>query len=175
MFLIPGFLISAITFPGVIIHEFAHLLFCRWRHVAVFKVCYFRFGNPAGYVMHEPSENTLSQVLISVGPFFINSILGVIIATPGASAVMNFDSKNRFDQFLMWLGLSIAMHAFPSKGDAQSMWEHVKHQRLFTRLLVMPIMGLIYIGSFGSIIWLDLFYGLAIGIFIPQFILSHLA
>lgn len=47
MFFIPGQLIAALTFPGVIVHEMAHQLFCRLFRVAVLDVCYFRFG-PAG-------------------------------------------------------------------------------------------------------------------------------
>lgn len=54
MFFIPGELISILTFPGIIVHEFAHMLFCRIRKVAVFDACYFRVGNPAGFVIkHE--------------------------------------------------------------------------------------------------------------------------
>lgn len=51
--IIPGFLISILTFPGVIVHEIAHQLFCRICGVAVLDVCYFKAGNPAGYVVHE--------------------------------------------------------------------------------------------------------------------------
>lgn len=40
--IIPGFLISIATFPGVIVHEAAHQLFCRLTKVAVLDVCYFR-------------------------------------------------------------------------------------------------------------------------------------
>ena len=46
---IPGLLIALATFPGVIVHEAAHMLFCRLRGVAIFKVCFFRVGNPAGH------------------------------------------------------------------------------------------------------------------------------
>ena len=53
MFIIPGVLVSAVTFPGVVVHEAAHMLFCRIRGVAVLDVCFFRFGNPAGYVVHD--------------------------------------------------------------------------------------------------------------------------
>jgi hypothetical protein len=48
MFFIPGQLISLLSFPGIIVHEFAHLIFCRLRKVAILDVCYFRFDNPAG-------------------------------------------------------------------------------------------------------------------------------
>jgi hypothetical protein len=52
MFFIPGPVIAAITFPGVILHETAHLFFCKLFKLQVYNVCYFRFGNPAGFVLH---------------------------------------------------------------------------------------------------------------------------
>ena len=51
--IIPGFLISLVTFPGVIVHELAHVVFCRLTKTPILSVCYFRLGNPAGYVIHE--------------------------------------------------------------------------------------------------------------------------
>ena len=51
MFFIPGFLIAIVTFPGVIVHEAAHLFFCRWFKLEVYDVCFFRVGNPSGYVI----------------------------------------------------------------------------------------------------------------------------
>ena len=41
MIIIPGWLIGLVTFPGVIVHEAAHLFFCKLRRVAVFDVCFF--------------------------------------------------------------------------------------------------------------------------------------
>lgn len=55
--MIPGIVISVLTFPGVIVHEAANLLFCRFAGLAVFDVRYFRFGNPAGYVLHETTSD----------------------------------------------------------------------------------------------------------------------
>ncbi len=69
MFFIPGQLISIITFPGVIVHEYAHQLFCKITKTVVLDVCYFRVGNPAGYVVHENPRKLSSHLLIDIGPF----------------------------------------------------------------------------------------------------------
>ena len=69
MFFIPGFLIALVTFPGVIVHEMAHQLFCRLFRVAVLDVCYFRLGNPSGYVLHESPRTTAQHLVIGIGPF----------------------------------------------------------------------------------------------------------
>lgn len=88
----------------------------------VFEVCYFRFENPAGYVVHEKPKEAYKNILIGVGPFFVNTILGGLIAAGGSIPVLKFNTGNILDLFLMWLGVSIAMHAFPSVVDARQIW-----------------------------------------------------
>ena len=90
--LIPGWFISIVTFPGVIVHEAAHMLFCRLRRVAVLDVCFFRTGNPAGYVLHEPVADFNTQFLICVGPFIVNSLLCFLICFPAFVPVRVFGS-----------------------------------------------------------------------------------
>ena len=78
MFFIPGPVIAALTFPGVIIHEAGHLFFCRLFKLQVFDVCFFRFGNPAGYVVHQEIHDFRAQFFVSMGPFFANTLLCAI-------------------------------------------------------------------------------------------------
>jgi len=177
MFFIPGSLISAITFPGVVIHELAHQLFCRFFNIPVFEVCYFRFGNPAGYVIHGESENWVHQVLVSAGPFFINSLLGALLTFPSALRIFEFNGATTpIDGVLMWFGISIAMHSIPSTGDAKSMWAAVSGKRvpIIAKLCVSPVVGLIFILSVGSVLWLDLLYGVAVSLALPKLIVAVL-
>jgi hypothetical protein len=175
--IIPGFLISIATFPGVIVHEMAHQLFCRWQRVAVFDVCYFRVGNPAGYVIHEIPPTAFQQLLIGIGPFFVNTILGAVIAFPGAIPALKFESGDLLDYFFIWLGVSIAMHSFPSTGDAKGIWQALRSKEVpwITRLIAAPIVLLIYVGAIGSFIWLDLIYGAAVALALPNLISSLFA
>ncbi|AEW02895.1 hypothetical protein A4D02_02590 [Niastella koreensis] len=172
---IPGPVISAITFPGVIVHELAHQLFCRLYKVPVFKVVYFQFGNPAGYVLHEAPANKWQSIMISIGPFFLNTILGALIALPAALSTYNIDHSGFLEYLLMYLGVSIAMHAFPSTGDASSIWRALndKDTNLFVKAVGFPIVGLIYLGAIGSFFWLDLLYGIGVAIELPKLIISH--
>jgi len=171
---VPGFLITLITFPGVIVHELAHQLFCRWYKVPVFEVVYFRTGNPAGYVLHEKPQNKWQSLMISIGPFFLNTIIGALIALPAALPVFTFENANLFHYLLIYLGVSIAMHAFPSTGDANAILETLKDREtsLLTKIAGYPLIGLIYIGSIGSFIWLDLVYGIAIAVGLPKLIIA---
>jgi hypothetical protein len=173
---IPGILITFITFPGVIVHELAHQLFCRWFKVPVFEVCYFRFENPAGYVIHEKARTTMQAVLISAGPFFLNTILGFLIALPVALQ-FKLDAMNPLDYILLYLGVSIAMHAFPSTGDAASLKASVANDENASRLskiFIMPIVGFIYLGAFGSFFWLDFLYGFGVAVGLPWLLVSLL-
>ena len=173
MFLIPGQFISILTFPGIIVHEFAHMFFCRLRKVAVFEACYFQVGDPAGYVVHENTSNFTTTFLVSMGPFFVNTLLCLIICLPAYMPMTFFDLDNPLSYFLMWLGVSIGMHAIPSNQDANNVYEQAKEKikdKNLLALLSFPLVGLIYLFNILRIIWADLFYGIAIGVWIPKLI-----
>lgn len=173
---IPGIFIAAITFPGVIVHEMAHQLFCRLCRVAVMDVCYFRFGNPAGYVLHEHPRSPYQHLLIGVGPFLLNTVVGAAIAFPAVTPVLKFGAGDPLDLFLVWLGVSIAMHAFPSTGDAASLQQSLRaHPSFLFRLVLMPIVVLIYLGAIGSMFWLDAIWGVSVAVLLPTLLISHLA
>ncbi len=126
---IPGLLISAITFPGIIVHELGHELACKLTKTPVYDVCYFRFGNPSGYVVHEPNPNLHKNMFISLGPFFLNTILGILLTLPVSINIITLENSDVFDLILFWLGLSVLMHAFPSSGDAKNMFKRLKQNK----------------------------------------------
>lgn len=167
---IPGEIISLLTFPGVIVHEAAHQLFCRVSKLAIFDVCYFRWGNPAGYVVHEATPDFHKNFLVSMGPFFINSLLCVLFCSAAFIPVWELDVFDPLAYFFYWLGLSIGMHAFPSTHDLQGMWKVMPEaaKRLNVLAIVSyPIVGILYVLNFARVIWADLGYGIAIGILAP--------
>jgi len=154
-----GWLIAILTFPGIIVHEWAHKFFCSRARVPVYKTCYFRLGNPAGYVVHGPADSYAKAFLIDVAPFIVNTSIALIIflvainASPGITTYL-----------LYWLGISIAMHSFPSGGDADSLWHHTtiawRHNPLI--LLGFPVVGLIKLANILRLIWFDLLYAIAL-------------
>ena len=167
-----GLVISIVTFPGIVVHEFAHQIFCRLLRIPVFRVVYFRVGNPCGYVEHEASQDPLKVFLTSTGPFFIHPLLGILLLTPVAVPVLKFrEYADPLNLPLVWLGFSILMHAFPSTGDAGNMVEQIlknKNVGILPRILSAPVIVLIYLGAFGSIFWLDLVYAAAVAMLIPN-------
>ena len=114
--------------------------------------------------------------MISIGPFIINTVLGFIIAFP-AALQYKFNAATPLDYVLLYLGVSIAMHSFPSTGDAQSLWGQVSSDEtpMLTKILVAPIVGIIYLGALGSFFWLDAIYGVAVAVGLPWLIVRGIA
>jgi len=154
----------------------------------VYEVKYFQVKKPYGYVVYEPSDSPLTNFIISIGPFIINTLLGALILLPASielsvfgvlSGIQNsnitFGDVLRFLPTLVscWLGISIIMHAFPSIGDAEVLVSTIlknKEVNLFIRIMIAPVVGFIYLGAIGSIVWLDLGYALLVAFFMPKII-----
>lgn len=177
--MIPGFIISIITFPGVIVHELAHQICCRLCRVPVYEVKYFRLKNPCGYVIHEAVTNPWKNLCMALGPFFFNTIIGMLITfTPafclwgdGEMIYRNNILMQTLNLLLYWLGLSILMHAFPSTGDAKALIQSVlknKEVGIGAKIITAPFIGLIYLGAIGSVLWLDLVYGIVMSMLLPN-------
>lgn len=178
MLMIPGIIISVLTFPGVMVHEFAHHLFCRIRKVPVYEAVYFQLDwNVQGYVSHGKPKDFASTLLISAGPLFVNTILCMAICFPAALPYYYFGESSILTYFLLWLGVSIGMHAFPSNADAQHIWEMAKKEvgkRNPLAIISFPIVGLIYIANALSVLWFDAIYGFFIGIMLPAALFNFL-
>ncbi|MGB8451671.1 MAG: metalloprotease family protein [Anaerocolumna sp.] len=174
--LIPGILISIITFPGVIIHELAHQIFCYICGLQVYEVKYFQFKNPNGYVVHEATDHPGKVFLTSMGPFFINTLLGLLIMLPASIELIAFeDYGNMLNLILGWLGFSILMHSFPSTGDANVMVNQILKNRnvsIIAKILSAPFIALVYIGAIGSVFWLDAIYAAAVAMLIPNLLVN---
>jgi hypothetical protein len=166
---VAGLIITCLTFPGVVVHEFAHALFCQITGTRIVKVCLFRFGNPAGYVLHERPPSTWRHILIGIGPLFVNTLLGLglgVVALPLAGSP---DGPAGY-LLLLWLAVSVAMHSFPSTGDAKAIWGAVwrRDAPLLAKLVGTPLVAVIYAGAVGSFFWLDLAYGVAVAVAVPR-------
>jgi hypothetical protein len=178
MFFIPGFLIAAVTCPGVIIHEAGHLFFCKLFKLQVYGVCFFRFGNPAGYVIHERTDNFTALFFVSMGPFFANTLLCVIFCTAAFLPVWELKVDDLLAYFFYWLGLSIGMHAFPSKEDLSNIWELAPERAKRGNILAIisyPLAAVLIVLNYARIVWADLGYGIAVGILGPIALFRALA
>jgi len=147
-------LLSYVTFPGVVIHEFAHAWACRRMGVRVIKVCYLRLGNPPGYVLHERPATALKHIVIATAPLFVATFLSLVISCAAGVFFVSHavdDSHGAILAVSLWLSFSFALHAFPSGGDVDALWSDVKnpHVGLAAKLLLVPVVGLIRLAGFG--------------------------
>lgn len=106
-----------------------------------------------------------------MGPFFVNTILCLLICLPAFIPVKFFNIAHPLSYFLIWLGVSIGMHAIPSNQDAKNVYDQAKEsikQKNILAIVSFPIIGLIYVFNILRIVWADVIYGVAIGIGIPS-------
>ncbi len=178
MFFIPGPVISVLTFPGVIVHEAAHFLFCRIFRLAVLDVKFFRFGNPAGYVIHERTPNFTAMFFVAMGPFFINTLLCAVFCSAAFAPVWELEIFDPLAYFFYWLGLSIGMQAFPSTGDLKNLWQTAPAEARrgnVLAILSLPLIVILYPLNYLRMVWADLGYGIAVGVLAPLALLKALA
>ena len=150
--------ISAVTFPGVIFHELGHRIFCDLSGVKVLKACYFRFGNPAGYIVHEKPKGFTASFFIATGPFITGSLFALLFYRMG-----QYYSSDMFWQVLFyWLGFSVAVNCFPSNTDAKSLLRdcnrHIRHN-LFA-IFGYPFVVLIFLANSLYAVFFDVLYAL---------------
>jgi hypothetical protein len=157
--MIPGWFIAAVTFPGIILHEWAHKFFCERTGVPVYEVMYFQFGeSPAGYVRHGPPTSASQHLLISLGPLFINTVACFVIAVFAGQA----KSGSILNAGLLWLAVSAGMHAFPSGPDidaavqgARQFWVAGKRALFY---LTYPFLALLHVANALRFFWFDAIY-----------------
>ena len=154
-----GWLIAILTFPGIIVHEWAHKFFCDRANVPIYKTCYFRLGNPAGYVIHGPVDSYGKAFLIDIAPFIINTLIAFLIFSVAVNVPLGIPTY-----LLYWLGISIAMHSFPSSRDADNLWSYSKTAWKANPLVLLgfPVVGLIKLAGILNRIWFDLLYAIAL-------------
>ena len=172
MFFIPGWLIAAVTFPGVIVHEAAHKFFCDLVGVPVYKVAYFRLaGKPAGYVLHGPAPSLGAAFLITIGPLIINTLLCAVISFSAIVPIfiLGQTTPSPVSMALLWVGISIGMHAIPSSQDTQNFTEQVErdHGKGVLFFLAMIFHGIFIVTNFLRIVWIDLIYAGLTAMFLP--------
>ncbi|WP_254521423.1 metalloprotease family protein [Natrinema caseinilyticum] len=167
------FAIRLFSVPGVIVHEFAHKWACGLVGVTVLEVVYFRFGDPPGYVRHVQPDRYREAFVVSVAPFLVNTgsafclflgLAALLETTGGIRSATN--GQLAIAVVLCWFALSIGMYAFPSTGDANSLWNRSRTEwrRSPTVLLGVPVVVVIYVANLLSRLWADALYALGIGV-----------
>ena len=154
-------LITVLLAPGILAHEYGHVLGCRLWSVDVHTMPTLNpFGDDA-YVEHEPVESFSADVTIAIGPLVGNTVLG--LAAFSLAAASNY---TLLTLPALWLGGCFALTAFPSRSDTSTLLETVRSLSVWTRpagyLLAWPLRGFTAIplaGGVAGYLWMVLLYG----------------
>ena len=171
---------SVFYMPGVIIHELSHHFFCIIFSSKVTDFCYYNLRDSTGYVIHERPKYLYQDVLIATAPFFLNSLLGGLVAYPtivNKLSTLGLVSLNWQDFLRIIFAISIGMKAIPSKGDGLSILNYVSNSncnfllKLFYLLIITPLVLIILLINIGSYyLKIDLLYGVCVCFLGPKLI-----
>ena len=78
---------------------------------------------------------------------------------------------------LMWLGISIGAHAFPSNHDAKNVWNMAKVAAKEGNLLAVlsfPIVVVLFVANVLRFFWADVIYAYGVGVVLPGMLLKSL-
>lgn len=169
-------IMSYLTFPGIVAHEYAHAWACRRLGIRVHQVCYLRLGNPMGYVLHEAPAYAFQHTMVAVAPFFVSTLFALCFSLGGcllARSPFFPEMRELLALGTLWLGFSCALHAFPSSGDGDSLWQDVRRPdvSLLAKLLLVPVVGMIRLGQVGMRLWLDALFALCVVALPPALLL----
>lgn len=121
----------AVTCVGQILHEYAHKRACDNLGIPVEKVCYFQFDAPPGYVVYQLPRYYGHAIGIALAPLFSNTLLACVLLVGVIGGLDVWGLPPISSEYLWtwvgfvgasWIGLSCAMHAVPSRPDADLAW-----------------------------------------------------
>jgi hypothetical protein len=110
-----------IFFPGMIFHEFSHLIACFLVGVKVKKVKFL--GLNEAYVVHE-QPNALKSIVITLAPFILGNFIAFYLFSFSFSLLFASDFLGFF---FLWLAFSLAHYSFPSNQDAKNTFNSFKN------------------------------------------------
>jgi hypothetical protein len=159
--MIPGVLISILTFPGVILHEFAHKFFCDRFGVKVHEVSYFNVSG-GGHVIHDRTDDFNAIFWISTGPLIINSLTAILLA----SIASNLSGEEGIYLLLLWLAVSFGAHSLPSNQDTSNVLDAskqiIKTGGSLLHYLSFPFVWFFALANLLRFFWIDFIWAIVL-------------
>lgn len=161
--------VAWITFPGVMVRVLGRRFICKSLGVEVSEAKLFQFRRPFGYVTYAPPASIWATLAIIIGPFFINTLLGLLVGFAAVWAEGDNDVRLLAQLFLIWLGVAIAKHAFAQHEEGPILRAALKTPGTpgLAKFIGYPTVVLIYGGWVASILFVDVLYGAFIAFAIP--------
>jgi hypothetical protein len=120
---------------------------------------------------HGEAKSLKKAFLIAIGPLIVNSILCIVLTFPAVFPILILEAQeyNWVFMFLMWVGFSIGMHAFPSNHDMETFVQQVESVKQGGLLLVAAkiFAGFLKLANALSFFWFDALYAVGISMIFP--------
>ena len=162
--------LTILTFPGVVAHEYAHKRFAERYNMPIEEVSYFQLDDDGkyGYVKHGVSKRFTHNFFIAFAPLLLNSLfaflsfltIAAIHVESGLPTLRWPPSRLAVGTVLIgWFGVSCALHAIPSDGDADNVLNNVKRQWYNPlAILSIPFVLVIKLVNRLNVLGLDIVY-----------------
>ncbi len=111
---------NLIFFPGMIFHEFSHMLACFLVGVKVRKVKFF--GLNEAYVIHE-NPDAVKSIIITLAPFILGNWIALYFLS---ASFKQLAFLNPVGFIFLWLGFSLVHYSFPSFQDTKNTFNSFK-------------------------------------------------
>ena len=165
-----GIILTALTFPGAMVREAAHLMFCRMFTLAIFDVRFLELNPPFGHVRHEHSNHFWAEACETLGPFFINSALCVLFCWSVFLPVWELRVFDPLAWLFYWLGISMGVHALPGADDLKHLWKlapAASRRGNVLAIVTFPLVAVLRLADYTRVLWPGIAYAIALGIFAP--------
>lgn len=133
-----------LTFPGVMLHEISHAIFCKLFGLQIFRISLFRFGSLSGFIEHEEPRSISSALGVSIGPLIINSTIALALAYYSTF----HEVTSIWFYIIIWLAFACGVQAFPSDQDAANIVQKNKNliqEKSALYLITLPFYYLIWL------------------------------
>ncbi|MCL2331429.1 MAG: metalloprotease family protein [Proteobacteria bacterium] len=163
--IIPKEVVGTLTFPGIVVHEWAHKIFCRIFGVRVLSVKYW--SPSGGEVRHEPIKSPRAAFFISFAPLIVNSLVAILCGI-GVAAIKYLTLTGhdigllKIANFALWyLGVTIGMNAFPSDTDTKNVAELMEvFKKRGLRVLAKLLHYVFKVLNILRFVWVDFLFGI---------------
>ncbi len=151
---------GCLTICGAMLRAFFEHLFLKLFRVPVEDRAYLQRNELFGHVEHKPARSFAESFCICFFPGLLVCLIGAGIALPAVLQlfVMGILPRNIVNgeisvmfilcAVLLYFGVSLFCHAFPTYEDALYLWEHRKKTNLAARILLFIPILCIRIGAF---------------------------
>jgi hypothetical protein len=171
MILIPGIVITVLTFPGFVMETVARKFWCDLLGVPVYEARYFK-----GTIVHERIDSPARVAFVAFAPFSVNTVLcGVLFFPVAFSLLLGSHPTGReatIQLLLAWAAVSIGMHALPARATVNECLDSLpEHMRYGWVYFVLRVTGtFLILTDFLKLFWLDLVYASIVGMATPYLI-----